>query len=59
MRRGTGSAANYLAPPLQGRGWGGAYPLGASVSVRPRRPTPNPSPEGEGLEMLSPFAAFL
>ncbi len=34
------------APPLQGRGWGGAYPR---VHCLWKRPTPNPSPEGEGL----------
>ncbi len=34
------------APPLQGRGWGGAYPQASGL---PRCPTPNPSPEGEGL----------
>ena len=34
------------APPLQGRGWGGAL----EFALRGRRgPTPNPSPEGEGL----------
>jgi len=35
-----------LAPPLQGRGWGGAVP-GATLGET--SPTPNPSPEGEGL----------
>ncbi|WP_242182322.1 aminomethyl-transferring glycine dehydrogenase subunit GcvPB [Sphingomonas sp. CARO-RG-8B-R24-01] len=33
------------APPLQGRGWGGAVP-GAGLGESP--PTPSPSPEGEG-----------
>ncbi|WP_010164599.1 aminomethyl-transferring glycine dehydrogenase subunit GcvPB [Sphingomonas sp. PAMC 26617] len=33
------------APPLQGRGWGGAVP-GAGLGETP--PTPSPSPEGEG-----------
>ena len=39
----------FQAPPLQGRGWGGAVtgaPLGETS------PTPNPSPEGEGLRSL-------
>ena len=38
--------ALFLAPPLQGRGWGGAVP-GAGLGET--SPTPNPSPEGEGL----------
>jgi len=33
------------APPLQGRGWGGAVTGDALCEVSP---TPNPSPEGEG-----------
>jgi len=33
------------APPLQGRGWGGAVP---SDTLCEASPTPNPSPEGEG-----------
>ena len=33
------------APPLQGRGWGGAYPPGLTRQIAP---TPGPSPEGEG-----------
>ncbi len=35
------------APPLQGRGWGGALPHMRRLW---ERPTPNPSPEGEGLD---------
>ncbi|WP_242137519.1 aminomethyl-transferring glycine dehydrogenase subunit GcvPB [Sphingomonas sp. TREG-RG-20F-R18-01] len=35
------------APPLQGRGWGGAVP-GAGLGESPPTPTPSPSPEGEG-----------
>ncbi|WP_029623769.1 UDP-N-acetylmuramoyl-L-alanine--D-glutamate ligase [Sphingomonas sp. PAMC 26617] len=34
------------APPLQGRGWGGAV---TSAALGETSPTPNPSPEGEGL----------
>src|SRR4051794_23846935 len=34
-----------LAPPLQGRGWGGGCPHPGAMTG----PTPNPSPEGEGL----------
>ncbi|WP_296610893.1 UDP-N-acetylmuramoyl-L-alanine--D-glutamate ligase [Sphingomonas sp.] len=34
-----------IAPPLQGRGWGGAE----SAALGQASPTPNPSPEGEGL----------
>ncbi|MET4664125.1 aminomethyl-transferring glycine dehydrogenase subunit GcvPB [Sphingomonas sp. PvP056] len=41
------------APPLQGRGWGGAVP-GAGLGETP--PTPNPSPEGEGLARLGSLA---
>src|SRR3546814_16905141 len=33
-----------LAPPFQGRGWGGVSRLGSAS----RDPTPGPSPEGEG-----------
>jgi hypothetical protein len=44
-------ARRSKAPPLQGRGWGGA--CGAECSLTPVRrvhnPHPNPSPEGEGL----------
>src|SRR3546814_4776553 len=42
---------NSLAPPLQGRGWGGAYPLGTHRNCLGRCPTPNSSPEGEGLDV--------
>ena len=35
-----------LAPPLQGRGWGGADP---QTKRLPDSPTSNPSPEGDGL----------
>ena len=38
-----------IAPPLQGRGWGGAEPEASRLS---HSPTPNPSPEGEGLSRL-------
>ena len=41
------------APPLQGRGWGGAVP-GAGLGET--RPTPNPSPEGEGLFFMVAFS---
>ncbi len=37
-----------LAPPLQGRGWGGDCQHGSTSTS----PTPNPSPEGEGLYKL-------
>lgn len=41
-----------LAPPLQGRGWGGAVPQ----ADRPlTSPTPNPSPEGKGLTLADPL----
>ena len=40
------AALGSEAPPLQGRGWGGAVP-GAGLGET--SPTPNPSPEGEGL----------
>lgn len=43
---GFGVAANIIAPPLQGRGWGGAVPQADRPSTGP---TPAPSPEGEGL----------
>jgi len=36
-----------LAPPLQGRGWGGAEPQASDLWIVP---TTNPSPEGEGLK---------
>ena len=35
-----------LAPPLQGRGWGGAVP---GAGLYETRPTLSPSSEGEGL----------
>ena len=35
------------APPLQGRGWGGAVSTGEALGET--SPTPYPSPEGEGL----------
>jgi hypothetical protein len=40
-----------LAPPLQGRGWGGAFrscSIPASGRTPSDAPTPGPSPEGEG-----------
>ena len=40
----------HLAPPLQGRGWGGAVRQSRLLQGVPARPHPNPSPEGEGLE---------
>ena len=40
-----------IAPPLQGRGWGGASPPAMGLG---HGPTPNPSPEGEGLLMCQP-----
>ncbi|MEG3146452.1 DNA mismatch repair protein MutS [Sphingomonas sp. RT2P30] len=39
-----------LAPPLQGRGWGGAVPQTPQALDSRRGPTPIPSPEGEGRE---------
>jgi DNA-nicking Smr family endonuclease len=42
-----GSRDRHLAPPLQGRGWGGGYPPAPRLG---HCPTPNPSPEGEGLK---------
>ncbi|WP_029624994.1 UDP-N-acetylmuramoyl-L-alanine--D-glutamate ligase [Sphingomonas sp. PAMC 26605] len=41
-----------IAPPLQGRGWGGAV-LDANAAPAADIPTPNPSPEGEGLLTLA------
>ncbi|OMJ30527.1 hypothetical protein BSZ14_18400 [Sphingomonas sp. Sph1(2015)] len=41
-----------LAPPLQGRGWGGASPWAFRLR---KRPTPGPSPEGEGWAELIVF----
>ena len=41
------ASAASLAPPLQGRGWGGAVPNAALCEAPP---TPSPSPEGEGLK---------
>ena len=38
------------APPLQGRGWGGA--VTTSTTLYETSPTPIPSPEGEGRETL-------
>jgi len=35
------------APPLQGRGWGGASDLGEPLVDRPHPPTPSPEGEGE------------
>jgi UDP-N-acetylmuramoylalanine--D-glutamate ligase len=49
-------ARSKLAPPLQGRGWGGAGP---SNSERVTSPTPNPSPKGEGLVIADPLALDL
>jgi UDP-N-acetylmuramoylalanine--D-glutamate ligase len=45
-----------LAPPLQGRGWGGACPPGALDMTSS---TPNPSPEGEGLRLADPLSTSL
>jgi assimilatory nitrate reductase catalytic subunit len=38
-----------IAPPLQGRGWGGDCETHSLSAERRTHPTPNPSPEGEGL----------
>jgi DNA mismatch repair protein MutS len=53
---GAEALAARLAPPLQGRGWGGAVPQEPHSSDARRGPTPNPSPEGEGLEKHSGVA---
>jgi len=42
------------APPLQGRGWGGAVPQEPQSFGSRRGPTPNPSPEGEGDNVHTP-----
>ncbi len=51
-----------LAPPLQGRGWGGESKPSSSfqASLQADTPHPNPSPEGEGLSTLrqTAFAAI-
>eukprot|EP01035_Chromulina_nebulosa_P011501 gene11501-15367_t len=47
---GAEALAARLAPPLQGRGWGGAVPQTPQALDSRRAPTPNPSPKGEGLE---------
>ena len=41
-----------IAPPLQGRGWGGDCSHKLQHWKAPTVPTPYPSPEGEGLEAL-------
>ncbi|MDB5708636.1 MAG: hypothetical protein JWL96_706 [Sphingomonas bacterium] len=47
-------AENVLAPPLQGRGWGGAVPQEPQSPDSRRGPTPSPSPEGEGNNVQRP-----
>src|SRR6185369_15927775 len=44
-------ASSSLAPPLQGRGWGGGVMKNDDSGQD--SPTPNPSPEGEGLLSLA------
>ncbi|QDX26008.1 hypothetical protein FPZ54_08220 [Sphingomonas suaedae] len=46
----------FLAPPLQGRGWGGAYQHAPGPCDY--CPTPNPSPEGEGFKRAYASAAI-
>ncbi|WP_213980586.1 UDP-N-acetylmuramoyl-L-alanine--D-glutamate ligase [Sphingomonas sp. dw_22] len=56
----SNEAARVLlqAPPLQGRGWGGA--VTTSPALGETSPTPNPSPEGEGLlELADPLTLDL
>ncbi len=45
-----------IAPPLQGRGWGGECPPKSLSVVQSDSPHPNPSPEGEGLSRLADLA---
>ncbi len=45
------------APPLKGRGWGGAVSSGNSKSASTDSPTPCPSPEGEGLKVREAIRA--
>ena len=50
------AARDKLAPPLQGRGWGGEVTASSALSTSP---TPNPSPEGEGLILADPLTLDL